>query len=230
MENTKVLFLYSDFSPSCKSFISNIKRINITFFKFVNIDNKKSRTTLKKIGVTQLPCIIVSYDKGEKEIFQGEKAYIWFEDVKSKLHPRPIKNSRVLPRELKVQEVLEPEIDVSYEHASMERVEPSGIDFKKPYTPQSLRKTPSAPIKDKGTTSISSLIGSDTKTERTHSLLKPADGRSLIENAKKMAAYRDHADVPIHKRGPTASHSELIDVGKLDETADLQFDSDSDSD
>ena len=74
-------FLYSKFSQSCKNFTQRVRKSGITFFQYVNIDDKNSRTVLKTVNIKEIPCIVVIYDTGDKEVFQGRKAYDWFNSV-----------------------------------------------------------------------------------------------------------------------------------------------------
>lgn len=249
MENTNILFLYSKFSPSCKSFTENIKRNNMNFFKYVNIDDKKSRRVLKKVGIQKLPCIVVIYDTGEKEIFQGDKSYIWFNNIlksmtqqtnivaKSKpqvkrqnIPPPPDQESHVTP------------IDEEYT-PDPSMLKPIKIKEKRNhYEPQSAR--------NRGNDNkVTSLIDLGLEPKSNQPSLRPKSSKNVVELAKQMASGRESADIPMHQRNPnerkqevlevevkskpqksiTGPHSGLLDVGMLDETEDVNYNNFSDS-
>jgi hypothetical protein len=83
-----VFLLYSKYSGVCKNFTDTIKQFNLQFFQFINIDSKANRALLKKVNITKLPCIIVMYNTGEKEVLEGRNAYVWFDKLLQKINKK----------------------------------------------------------------------------------------------------------------------------------------------
>jgi len=91
-QKPRVLFLYSHYSRACKKLSDEIKTNNIRIFTYVNIDDVGSRRSLSKLNVKTLPCIIIKYNKGETEIFQGQDSYEWVEKYMSGIKEHEVKN------------------------------------------------------------------------------------------------------------------------------------------
>ena len=206
MSASQVLFLFSKFSPSCHKLAETIHQHNMSFFTPVNIDDKRSRKTLKKVNIKQLPCIIVVYNSGEKEIFQGQKSHVWVHQVLAK---------RKAQQDVAV---------ASGGTVNVQREDP-------------VKSTPPPP--QQGTTPISSLPIKEDE-DQTGSLIRPKSSRSVVEEAKQMAAMREESSTnkgvsrtSIKKRGKKkgslaiAPHKGL-DTGKLDESSEIVFNGDSD--
>lgn len=90
--------LYSQYSSKCKTLVNLIEQCQIDIkslinLSFVCIDNEKIRKQIcssKNVSIQSVPCILVVYQDGGVEKYEGSNAFRWIEEVVYKyLPPEP---------------------------------------------------------------------------------------------------------------------------------------------
>jgi hypothetical protein len=77
---TNILCLYSSYSPESTKFITKLQNNEIDFLELVPVDNPIVRKKVCK-RVKKVPCLIIEYNTGETEIYEGDKAQNWLEEI-----------------------------------------------------------------------------------------------------------------------------------------------------
>lgn len=86
-----IIAFYSKYSPVCKNLLS-LYDPSKTFIRFVCIDNKSVRakfTQSSNFRLSSVPCILMTYENGECEKFEGPNVSVWLESQLSALLPKP---------------------------------------------------------------------------------------------------------------------------------------------
>lgn len=82
-------FLFSKYSNNCKAFIEMLSKIPNEYkvnlkMTDVCIDNEKIRKNIlnsKKIDIKMVPCILIVYNNGAIEKFEGSDAFNWLNEI-----------------------------------------------------------------------------------------------------------------------------------------------------
>jgi hypothetical protein len=77
---TNILCLYSSYSSECKKFISKLQKNEIDFVQLIPVDNPEVRRKVVN-KVKRVPCLLIEYDTEELEIYEGDKAFDWLEQI-----------------------------------------------------------------------------------------------------------------------------------------------------
>jgi hypothetical protein len=80
-EILEIILFYSSFSQKCKPVLDIIRSYNLqeNIF-FVNVDSDKIRKNLKKtnyFSIRGVPSLIITYEDGKSDLFEGEKVILW---------------------------------------------------------------------------------------------------------------------------------------------------------
>ena len=77
-EPNKIVILYSKYSPKCKDILNSFDPSNGKV-QLVCIDNIKVRNKIIKssIDIQSVPCVIMLYDNGQYDKFEGDNVYDW---------------------------------------------------------------------------------------------------------------------------------------------------------
>lgn len=109
------ILLFSKYSEKCTKLIENVQAISqstpVNLFSQKNmipicVDNEKVRKLVLKsniISVKMVPCILVGYNSGEVEKYEGERAFQWVNVELSKLM------QQVVPQQPKIQQPQQPQ-------------------------------------------------------------------------------------------------------------------------
>jgi hypothetical protein len=97
MESQSTILLYSKYSQYSNKLIKLIEESNTDFVKNVNltnlcVDNEDVRKRIlksKNIIIQNVPCILILYNDGGVEKYEGDDAFKWVEEIISKLNPTP---------------------------------------------------------------------------------------------------------------------------------------------
>jgi DNA polymerase III gamma/tau subunit len=87
-------FLYSKFSQNSKNFSQLLERIPNDFknnikFNSLCVDNENIRKTVlnsKQFDIKNVPCVLVTYNDGHVEKFEGSDAFKWADDIIVKIN------------------------------------------------------------------------------------------------------------------------------------------------
>lgn len=91
------ILLYSKYSAQCKRLIDKVSSCGIDLARLLNlqtvcIDNEQIRKQIlsdKKLNITMVPSIIVVYNDGFVETYEGAKAMNWLDDNIARYAPPP---------------------------------------------------------------------------------------------------------------------------------------------
>jgi hypothetical protein len=100
------VLLYSEYSSHCKKILKMVQEYPLDFNKAIGlntlcIDNENVRKRIaksKNIKINTVPCILVIYDDGGVEKYEGSTAFGWLEEVITKLSPPPQPQIPQLPQ------------------------------------------------------------------------------------------------------------------------------------
>jgi hypothetical protein len=92
MESQYFVLFFSKYSENSQIFfqIAEKNQINLSFIKFVCIDNKKIRERIKKskdIQITLIPCLLNIFQNGTVDKYEGESLFQWLNNYISSLKP-----------------------------------------------------------------------------------------------------------------------------------------------
>ena len=99
------IFLFSKYSENSKRFMDIFKEkipediVSSLKFNSICIDNDKIRKSIlnsKQISVKVVPCILTVYTDGGAEKFEGPDAFIWLEDIITKINIDIEKEQQIL--------------------------------------------------------------------------------------------------------------------------------------
>jgi hypothetical protein len=92
--NGMTVCLYSKYSPRCVDFFTDM--VYLRGVKMLCIDNQEIRRVIEEdachYGVFEVPCILVFYQNGRLDKYEGDDAFSWLQDKKH----RTIMSSRLL--------------------------------------------------------------------------------------------------------------------------------------
>ena len=105
------ILLYSKYSPASKKIMKIIDDSTVDFTKYtkiasVCIDNEDIRQQIinSKIDILYVPCILIVYEDGGIEKYEGEDAFKWVEDIIQKYSPvQPQQQMQLPPQEMPMQ-------------------------------------------------------------------------------------------------------------------------------
>ena len=84
------VFLYSKYSPKCKELVNFISG-KIETLQYLCVDNKNIRKKVlndKKFNVNNVPCILIFFDNGTVEKYEGVNAFKWCEQIVQQNEPQ----------------------------------------------------------------------------------------------------------------------------------------------
>jgi len=99
------IFLYSKYSENSKRFMDTFKEkipediVSSMKFNSICIDNDKIRKSIlnsKQISIKVVPCILIVYTDGGAQKFEGPDAFIWLEDIITKINIDIEKEQQIL--------------------------------------------------------------------------------------------------------------------------------------
>lgn len=195
-----VLFLYSKYSPNCNYIYDTIKKMSIDFITPLCIDNKTIRERVKRsmYNIKFVPCIMLIYQSGNIEKFEGEQALKWFNEVvvniiKSR-QPEPIQQVPVPPPMTSHPENDDEEEEVVVVQKPKKKKKKVKIVEKVDTESENEEEfIPKKSAKGEAFTSIGDLLGDDTLDDEMSN--KPTSiGDGLIDlDAETAAKYEDSA-------------------------------------
>lgn len=89
MNPSKMFVLFSKYSESCKKIMKHVNEPSAAHIRFLCIDRTDVRHMInksKKLSVTQVPCVILSYPDGRMERFEGVGVDEW---ILEQITPQP---------------------------------------------------------------------------------------------------------------------------------------------
>jgi len=99
------IFLYSKYSKNSNQFMDIFKEkvpeniVSSMKFNSICIDNEKIRKSIlnsKQISIKVVPCILIVYTDGGAQKFEGPDAFIWLEDIITKINMDIEKEQQIL--------------------------------------------------------------------------------------------------------------------------------------
>lgn len=107
-------FLYSKFSQNSKNFTQLLERIPDDFknnikFNSLCVDNENIRKTVlnsKQFDIKNVPCVLVTYNDGHVEKFEGSDAFKWADDVIVKINHKVQVEQQMLQQQIAQQQAL----------------------------------------------------------------------------------------------------------------------------
>jgi hypothetical protein len=107
-------FLYSKFSQNSKNFTQLLERIPDDFknnikFNSLCVDNENIRKTVlnsKQFDIKNVPCVLVTYNDGRVEKFEGSDAFKWADDVIVKINHKVQVEQQMLQQQIAQQQAL----------------------------------------------------------------------------------------------------------------------------
>lgn len=81
MNPTLKVFFYSKYSDKCKEINNMAQNLNL---EYVCLDNKKIREKVlrdKRFNIQNVPCILIFYDEGTVEKYEGANAFKWCDQM-----------------------------------------------------------------------------------------------------------------------------------------------------
>ena len=109
--NKSNIVLYSKFSPYSRKFIELANSIGLNF-TYLCIDNKETRNRIiknKQLDIKNLPCLLVVYEHGTIEKYQGEDAFIWINNLIQQNNQLILQQQQIADLQNKLQEKSKPE-------------------------------------------------------------------------------------------------------------------------
>ena len=102
METTNTILMYSKYSKYSNTFIellesSNIDFVKVTGLNIICIDNENIRKRIidsKNVQIQNVPCILIVYNDGGVEKYEGSDAFKWAEDIIIK-NKHPVVNPQI---------------------------------------------------------------------------------------------------------------------------------------
>lgn len=193
-----VLFLYSKYSPNCNYIYDTIKKMSIEFITPLCIDNKAIRERVKRsmYNIKFVPCIMLIYQSGSIEKFEGEQSLKWFNEVvvniiKSR-QPEPIQQVPVQTPMISQSEEEEEEV-VVVQKPKKKKKKVKIVEKVDTESETEEEFIPKKSAKGEAFTSIGDLLGDDTLDDEMSN--KPTSiGDGLIDlDAETAAKYEDSA-------------------------------------
>jgi len=109
-------FLYSKFSQNSKKFTELLERIPQDFksnikLNILCVDNEKIRKTVlnsKQFDIKNVPCLLITYNDGHVEKFEGPDAFKWADDVILKItHKQQIEQQQFEQQQIEQQKIMQ---------------------------------------------------------------------------------------------------------------------------
>ena len=113
------ILLYSKYSSNSTKIIEIINQYTAVFtnnfnFKLICIDNEKIRSQVlnsKNIKISKVPCILILYNDGGLEKYEGEDAFNWVESIINKLSPvQPVQQPQIQQPQIQPPQIQQPQI------------------------------------------------------------------------------------------------------------------------
>ena len=97
------VLLYSKYSPMSSKLMSALSSCPIDLSTTVGIqpvciDNEDIRRQIlkdKKIEINSVPCVLIAYNTGSVEKYEGSNAFQWIEEIVSKYMPKPTPQPKI---------------------------------------------------------------------------------------------------------------------------------------
>ena len=86
------LCFYSKYSNQCKTFVDQTKSLNLQFICIDNSIARKKIQNSKKLEIQYVPCVLILYDNGVVEKYEGEHAFRWAQtqpQPQTQIQPQP---------------------------------------------------------------------------------------------------------------------------------------------
>lgn len=104
MDIKLTIYLHSKYSENSKKFMDILKQVpeNILFnmkFNSICVDNEKIRKSIlnsTQMNIKVVPCILVIYNDGGVQKYEGPDAFIWLEDIIAKINADIEKEQQIL--------------------------------------------------------------------------------------------------------------------------------------
>ena len=102
------VLLYSKYSPMSSKLMTALSTCPVDLSTTVGIrpvciDNEDIRRQIlkdKKIEINSVPCVLIAYNTGNVEKYEGSNAFEWIEETVSKFMPRPIPQPQIQPQQI----------------------------------------------------------------------------------------------------------------------------------
>lgn len=106
LEPQNIICLYSIYSEQCKQFLSKIQENTIDFINMLQIDTPYSRKIVSD-KIKKVPSVLIEFSNGLLEIYEGEKAFTWLNEVINNKKLDEIKEKTFLEQQKIQNELLE---------------------------------------------------------------------------------------------------------------------------
>jgi hypothetical protein len=213
--------LYSQYSSKCKTLVNLIEQCQIDIkplinLSFVCIDNEKIRKQIcssKNVNIQSVPCILVVYQDGGVEKYEGSNAFRWIEEILYKyIPPSP-------PTQTQPQPVPEPQLQTQplqqpvQSRREVEQQVQQQVQRSQPL--QQRAKAPQKPIEETlGGTLIDEL---ESEEEEYNDIKKPVTGIRTNSGNYELGVDFGDMEEPVRdiKRGVKSS-TQVVKGGKPD--------------
>lgn len=121
-----VIVLYSKYSPNCQKILDIYDVSMSSFIKLICIDNEKIRKRFlqsKTIKISTVPCVILTYNDGTMEKFEGDNVSDWVIEqiANNNPQPQPQQRTEIVSIEEKEEEEIPPTQEIIQEVQETQR-------------------------------------------------------------------------------------------------------------
>ena len=150
-------FLYSKFSQNSKNFTQLLEHIPPDFKANIKlntlcIDNENVRKTVlssKQFDIKNVPCVLVTYNDGRVEKFEGSDAFKWADDVIVKINHKVQVEQQMLQQQIAQQQALYQQQTQQHLPHGQQHVQPHGQQHAQPHAQPQLNNSQVQQIKQR---------------------------------------------------------------------------------